>query len=150
MSVENFLDTNVFIYLLDETDAQKRQRAEYLVQSSLEDGSGCISFQVVQETINIAVRKIGVTHERARLLLENVLNPLWRVNPTSWLYHSGLGVQARYGFSFYDSLIVAAALEAGCTRLYTEDLQHGQRIERLTILNPFLTPIPQTSGETSA
>ena len=149
MSVENFLDTNVFIYLLDEADAQKRQRAEDLVQSSLEDGSGCISFQVVQETINIAVRKIGVTHEKARLLLENVLNPLWRVNPTPWLYHSGLGVQARYGFSFYDSLIVAAALEAGCTRLYTEDLRHGQQIERLTILNPFLTRMPQTSEETS-
>ena len=149
MSVENFLDTNVFIYLLDETDAQKRRRSEDLVQRSLEDGSGCISFQVVQETINIAVRKIGVTHERARLLLEDVLTPLWSINPTRSLYQSGLGVQARYGFSFYDSLIVAAALEAGCTRLYTEDLQHSQRIERLTILNPFLTHIPQTTEESS-
>ena len=43
----------------------------------------------------------------------------------------------RFGFSFYDSLIVAAALEAGCTRLYSEDLQHGQRIQNLTIENPF-------------
>ena len=149
MSVENFLDTNVFIYLLDETDAQKRQRAEDLVRRNLEDGSGCISFQVVQETINIAVRKLGFTHERTRLLLENVLTPLWRVNPTSLLYQRGLGVQARYGFSFYDSLIVAAALEAGCTRLYTEDLRHGQQIERLTIQNPFLEPQLRTSSETS-
>jgi predicted nucleic acid-binding protein len=54
------------------------------------------------------------------------------------LYQRALDIQARYHFGFYDALIIAAALEAGCTRLYSEDLQHGQRIERLTIENPFL------------
>ena len=53
------------------------------------------------------------------------------------MYARGLGVHPQYGFSFYDSLIVAAALEAGCTRLYSEDLQHGQRVDHLTIQNPF-------------
>ena len=60
------------------------------------------------------------------------------MNPTAALYQSAVSFQSRYGFSFYDSLIVAAALEAGCTRLYSEDLQHGQQIQRLTILNPFV------------
>ncbi len=53
------------------------------------------------------------------------------------LYRSALQLQLRWRFSFYDSLIVAAALEAGCKRLLSEDLQHGQRIETLTIENPF-------------
>jgi predicted nucleic acid-binding protein len=54
------------------------------------------------------------------------------------LYQRALDIQARYRYGFYDALIIAAALEAGCIRLYSEDLQHGQRIERLTIENPFL------------
>ena len=140
MSVEDFLDTNVFIYLFDETDPDKRRRAEFLVHRSLEDGSGCISYQVVQETLNVVTRKLGARPQSARLLLDDVLAPLWQVNPTRALYARGLHVRAQYGFSFYDSLIVAAALEAGCTRLYSEDLQHGQRMERLTIHNPFANP----------
>jgi predicted nucleic acid-binding protein len=57
--------------------------------------------------------------------------------PSTALYIRAVEVRTRYRYSFYDSLIIAAALEAGCTRLYSEDLQHGQRIERLTIVNPF-------------
>ena len=144
MSGEDFIDSNVFIYMFGETDIRKRQQAESLVRRSLENDTGCISFQVVQETLNILTRKLGATPARARLLLEDVLVPLWRINPTLSLYQSGLSVQARYGFSFYDSLIVASALEAGCIRLYTEDLRHGQQIERLTILNPFLETMPRT------
>lgn len=138
MSVENFIDTNVFIYLFDETNPAKRQRAESLVHRSLENGSGCISFQVVQEALNVVTRKLGARPQSARLLLDDVLAPLWLVNPTRLLYTRGLQVHAQYGFSFYDSLIVAAALEAGCTRLYSEDLQHGQQVEHLTIQNPFV------------
>ena len=149
MSVEDFIDSNVFIYMFDETDAHKRQLASNLVRRSLEDASACISYQVVQETMNIVIGKLGATPESARLFLEDVLTPLWGINPTLSLYQSGLGIQARYGFSFYDSLIVAAALEAGCVRLYTEDLRHGQQIERLTIQNPFLAPQLRTSSETS-
>jgi predicted nucleic acid-binding protein len=57
--------------------------------------------------------------------------------PSLRLYRRGLDIQACFGFSFYDSLIVAAALEFGCSRLYSEDLRHGQRIEGLIIENPF-------------
>ncbi len=138
MSVEDFIDTNVIIYLFDETAADKRQRAESLVRQSLVNGTGCISYQVVQETMNVVIRKLGATPESARQLLDDVLLPLWQINPTPALYRRGLGLQARYGLSSYDSLIVAAALEAGCNRLYSEDMQHGQEIQRLTIRNPFL------------
>lgn len=137
MSAESFIDTNVFIYLFDETDLEKQQRAENLVCESLNSGRGCISYQVVQETLNVVTRKLGARPESARLLLEDVLAPLWRINPTRSLYTQALRVHTQHGYSFYDSLIVAAALEAGCVRLYSEDMQHGQRVEQLTIVNPF-------------
>ena len=137
MSVDDFLDTNVFVYLFDETAPGKREVADSLVQRSLADGRGCISYQVIQETMNVLVGKLGATPEQMRKLMDDVLFPLWRVDPTRTLYRRGLDVRARYGFSVYDSLIVAAALDAGCSTLYSEDLQHGQRIVGLTIVNPF-------------
>ena len=63
--------------------------------------------------------------------------PLLSVRPSIHLFQFSLDIYARYGFSFYDSLIVAAAIEAGCTRLYSESLQHGQQVQNLTIQNPF-------------
>jgi predicted nucleic acid-binding protein len=139
MSVENFLDTNVFVYLFDETNDYKRERAESLVQQALANETGCISYQVVQETINVITKKLNAPPEKARQVLDRVLAPLWRVNPTRTLYQRGLDLQARYRLSFYDSLIVAAALDAGCKTLYSEDLQHGLQIEGVTITNPFRT-----------
>ena len=137
MSVEDFIDTNIFVYLFDETDLIKHQRAEALVRDSLVNRTGCISYQIVQETLSILIQKLDVSTELATQLLDDVLVPLWQIDPTPMLYRRSLHVQTRYGFSFYDSLIVAAALEAGCTRLYTEDLQHGQQIGQLTIDDPF-------------
>ena len=137
MSVEYFLDTNVFVYLFDETDDFKRERAERLVQRALDNDSGCISYQVVQETLNVVIQKLNATPEKARQILDHALIPLWRVNPTRTLYQRGLELQTRYSLSFYDSLIVAAPLDAGCKTLYSEDLQDGQRIEGLTVVDPF-------------
>ena len=139
MSVENFLDTNILVYLFDEVDNEKRGTAEHLVQQALRNETGCISYQVVQETINVITRKLNAPPEKARQLLNHVLTPLWRVNQTRKLYERGLDLQTRYQFSFYDSLIVAAALEAGCKTLYSEDLRHSQQIDGVTITNPFRT-----------
>ena len=137
MSAENFLDSNIIIYLFDETAPEKRQRAERLIREIVDSESGCISYQVVQETLNVLGRVLGADSDELRELLEEILLPLWQIDPTEELYRSSLRIQARYGFSFYDSLIVAAALGAGCTTLYSEDMQDGQRIEGLTIRNPF-------------
>jgi predicted nucleic acid-binding protein len=137
----DFIDTNVFLYLFDDTAAVKRRAAENLIQAGLESGAATISFQVVQEFLNVVTRKLQTpaTLEEAQRLLDTVLVPMWSVMPTPALYHRALEIRARYQFRFYDALIVAAALAAGCTRLYSEDLQHGQRIEGLTIENPFRT-----------
>ena len=140
MSVD-FIDSNVFVYLFDETVPGKQRIAASLIRGALETRSACISFQVVQETLSVLTRKLAVpvTPAHAENVLHTMLMPLWRVMPSRQLYAAALALQSRLGFGFYDSLIVAAALEAGCARLLTEDLQHGQRIEGLRIENPFRT-----------
>ena len=69
MSVDAFLDTNVFVYMLDDTDEVKRRRAGQLVRRGIETGNGCISHQVVQETLNVATKKLGFSAGDARTLL---------------------------------------------------------------------------------
>jgi len=139
MSVEFFIDTNVFVYHLDATDRRKHALADRLIREAMAPGKACISFQVVQECLNTVLRhaKVGLSAEQARLYLDTVLLPLLQGAASPALYHRALDIQSRYRFSFYDSLIVAAALTAGCSKLLTEDLQHGQRIEHLVIEDPF-------------
>jgi len=135
----DFIDSNVFVYLFARSEPTKQSVAGDIVTNGLRTGAA-ISFQVVQETLNVITRKlpVPVTAADARDFLEAVLVPLWRGAPTPALYQRALDLQARYRLSFYDSLIVAAALLEGCTRIFSEDLQHGQRIKGLTIHNPFL------------
>ena len=139
MSADTFFDTNVFVYQLDATDKRKHKVAEALVRGAMADESGCISFQVVQECLNTILRKaeVALDAQGARAYLDAVLTPLMKGAANVALYQRALDIQSRWRFGFYDSLIVASALAAGCTRLLTEDLQHGQRIETLTIHNPF-------------
>ncbi len=137
MNADFFLDTTVFVYMFDETDDPKRTCAENLVQQALEEREGCISYQVVQETVNVLSGKMNASPHQVRRIFDHVLLPLWRVNPSERLYHRSLDLQSRYRYGFYDSLIVAAALESGCKILYTEELHQGQQIDDLTIRNPF-------------
>ena len=136
---DNFFDSNVLLYLFDNDAPHKRDTARRLVDRALEAEDSAISFQVVQETLNVIIGKIPVppASDRAEEFLQDTLIPLWKVNPSIDLYRNAISVQSRYGFSYYDSLIVSAALDAGCKTLYSEDMQHGQKIERLTIENPF-------------
>ena len=138
MSVD-FIDSNVFIYLFDPTDDRKRQIAHAVVEAALGSDRGCISFQVVQETLRVITGKLAkpISTESAQAFLQDSLLPLWRVMPSEALYTRCLQLRERWQLSFYDALIVAAALQAGCKRLLSEDLQHGQRIEGLRTENPF-------------
>ncbi len=139
MSAESFFDTNVFIYHLDTSDLRKHDIAGRIIRDAVSSGNGCISYQVVQECMNTVLRKaeLRLDAEGARSYLDTVLAPLFHIPASIALYHRALDIHTRYQFGFYDALIVAAALGAGCTRLYSEDLQHGQRIEGLTVEDPF-------------
>lgn len=136
MSVD-FIDSNVFIYLFDESDAAKSSASQQVIQQALARGSGIISFQVVQETLNVLTMKLGASADDARRFFDAVLDPLWAIATTASLYTTALGLRERYLYSFYDSLIIAAAQASGATRLLSEDLRAGQRIGTLEIVNPF-------------
>lgn len=141
MSARYFLDTNIFVYCFDREDRRKQSRAEELVEAALVDHLGIISSQVIQEFLNVATRKFArkMTPDDCRAYLDTVLAPLCEVFPSFALYQQALSVQSETGFSFYDSLIVAGALEGQCRWLYSEDLQAGRNIRGLTIQNPFAT-----------
>ena len=139
MSAEYFIDTNVFIYQLDGTDPRKQQIAERIIREALAVNNACISSQVVQECLNVVLRKaqVALPAAAARSYLDAVLAPLMQVTASEALYHRALDVQARWRFSFYDSLIVAAAMAAGCRTLLSEDLQHGQTLDTVRVVDPF-------------
>jgi predicted nucleic acid-binding protein len=132
-SPRTFVDTNVVLYLLS-ADTPKADRAEAVV------ASGCIvSVQVLNEVANVARRKLKMAWNEIEDVLA-VVRAVCEVQPLTVETHDlGRALAERHGLSFYDALIVAAALRAGCSTLYTEDLQHDMRVERkLRIVNPFL------------
>jgi predicted nucleic acid-binding protein len=135
-----FLDTNVLVYGLDDTHSVKRRRSLSLTERALEDGSGIISSQVVQECLHLMLRKFRhqISASDARLYLDQVLMPLCQVFPDGDLFSEALLIAAQTGWRFYDSLIVSAAVKANCDVLLTEDWQHGRTIRGVTIQNPFV------------
>ena len=137
MSADRFLDTNVLLYLLDDTAPEKQKTALSLVENGMLDGSACISFQVVQESLNVLTHKLRASQQDTVRFFEDILLPLCCVYPHEALYRQAINWQYRFKYSFYDSLILAAAADAGCKTLLSEDLQHGQVVDTLTIENPF-------------
>jgi len=140
MSAKFFLDTNIFVYSLDQTAAFKRARAQELIRDGSSTRMAVVSYQVVQEFFNVALRKMTVPMQLqdADLYLRQVFTPLLRVTFTPELCAEAFRLFSRFSLSWYDSLIVAAAQQAQCEVLYTEDLQHGQAFGSLRVVNPFL------------
>jgi predicted nucleic acid-binding protein len=140
MSCKAFLDTNLFVYAYDRRDAVKQSIALNLIRDLTESDEGVISYHVAQEFFNVVLRqsKIAMPIADAQILLQDVFRPLLKVPSTVALVSNALEIERRYLLSWYDSLIVAAAQQAGCSVLYSEDLQHGQRFGNLVVRNPFL------------
>jgi predicted nucleic acid-binding protein len=136
--VAHFFDTNILLYSISRNPAEsvKRERAISL----LADDSGALSVQVMQEFYVQATRRSrpdAIPHEFAVGLIEAWSR--FRIQDlTMSVLHRALRVHRSVGFSYWDSAIIAAALELGCDRVYTEDLRHGQVVEGLTIINPFI------------
>jgi predicted nucleic acid-binding protein len=131
MSGSSF-DTNVILYLAS-ADSAKGARAEALIRQG-----GIISVQVLNESTAVLRRKDQMPWPRLKRFLNEVQASLDIVPLTLEIHQSGLRLAERYGFSTYDSFIVAAALAADCDTLWSEDMQHGMRVDdRLRIANPF-------------
>ncbi|NER97936.1 MAG: PIN domain-containing protein [Symploca sp. SIO1B1] len=135
-----FLDTNILIYTFDQSQPQKQAISRNLVRDALNNRSGCISYQVIQEFLNVASKKFAnsLSVSDCQTYLTNVLEPLCEVFSSTGLFHRALEISSRWKFSFYDSLIVASALSVDSKILYTEDIKHEQKIEDMIIFNPFL------------
>ncbi|MGD0632519.1 MAG: PIN domain-containing protein [Terracidiphilus sp.] len=140
MSGRFFLDTNIFVYSFDLSAAVKARKATELIRKALATQKGIVSYQVVQEFFNVALRKFAQPMKAAdaEQYLGTVFRPLLGVHSSQALYAEALHLQARSGLSWYDSLIVSGAVQAQCDFLFTEDLQHGQRFGSLQVANPFL------------
>jgi predicted nucleic acid-binding protein len=139
MSGRFFLDTNVFVYAFDSNSPEKAATAKALIREGLTKEIGIISYQVIQEFLNVALRRFKkpMTTVEAESFLGLVLRPMCSVQSSHSLYGRALAIRDRYRLSWWDSLIIASAIEGRCARLYTEDLQNGLVIEQLIIENPF-------------
>jgi predicted nucleic acid-binding protein len=134
-----FLDTNILVYSFDPDQPRKALIAEKLVPLGLTTGQGVISYQVAQEFANVALGKFtdAITLAELERYFFRVLLPLMKISSSAPLFLQGLHLQGTTKLSWYDSLIVAAALQGSCKVLYSEDLQHGQHFGDLVIENPF-------------
>ena len=140
MTGKYFIDTNVFIYSFDIEQPAKQKRSLELIQVGLGTGFGIISTQVIQEFLNVATRKFAIPMkpEDSKAYLRSVMNPMCQVYPDLSLNEACLDLQVETGYSFFDSLILAAAIRGGCNFLFTEDMQDGQEIDSVTIKNPYI------------
>jgi predicted nucleic acid-binding protein len=140
MSDRFFLDTNIFVYSFDQSAPVKAHRAAQLIREALTTQKGVISYQVVQEFFNVALRRFSQPMQAAdaEQYLRTVFRPLLGVQSSPALCAEALQLHARSGLSWYDALIVAGAMQARCDLLYTEDLQHGERFGSIRVINPFL------------
>lgn len=134
MSDSVFIDTNVWIYFFtkpeNEVDKNKRSEARELIQSSR---IFSISIQILNEISNILFKKYGFTPDSLLKIISEV-SSIASVYPFSMSTH----IIKKYSLSYFDALVVASALSAGCDILYSEDMQHGLKVKgKLEIINPF-------------
>lgn len=133
-----FFDTNILVYAFDEGELEKREVSRGLIEKHLVEGDGMLSVQVLREFYSVTQR---TSHPLPIEEAVEAVGYLATFSPLSEDAEMVLGAVRRsreYMLSFWDALIVEAALRGGADRLLSEDLQHGQQIEGLRIENPFL------------
>ncbi len=136
--MRSFLDTNILVYLFDADNPDKKASARALLKKEAEAGKALLSTQVLQEFYVTVTRKLDVplSAEKAEEAVGwFMVLPLVEINSSHILKAIRKSIDLQ--FSFWDALIIEAALSGGASVLYTEDLQHGQKIEGMEVLNPF-------------
>jgi predicted nucleic acid-binding protein len=137
MTAPVFVDSNIFLYALDEANPKKQQAARNWRAELWKSRRGRVSFQVLGEFYVNAVRKQPAARDEVRAEVRDLLawNP---IIADGMLLEQGWKIQDRYQFSYWDALIVAAAKVCCCRYLLTEDLQSGQKLDGIEVVNPFL------------
>ena len=134
-----FVDTNILVYAHDSSAGQKRSQAKQLLEDIWARRTGCLSVQVLQEFYVTVTRKVEIplAAEAAAQIIADLST--WDVhapNPNDVL--DAIQIQKRFQLSFWDAMIIASAMNLGCQTLWTEDLNAGQVLDEVTIVNPFL------------
>ena len=136
MAARSFLDTNVLIYSIDRANPGKQDTALELIARHAKERTGIISTQVLQEFYSAATRKLGVDPLQARQHLRDFrIFDIVQVTPA--IIEEGIDCRILHQLSFWDGLIIAAAATAASSELLSEDLNHGQVIQGITVRNPF-------------
>jgi predicted nucleic acid-binding protein len=136
MSARSFFDTNVLVYADDKAAPAKQRRAIDLVAEQRRAGTGVVSLPVLQEYFVTVTRKLKVEPEIARRKVE-LLAEFDVASPEVSDILAAIDLHRLHGFSFWDALVLRAAKQAGCTVLFSEDLQEGRKIEGIQVINPF-------------
>ena len=139
MSGRFFLDTNLLVYAIDPSDPAKQNVSIKWLTSAHRTGAGILSYQVVQEWFSVVLRKAAVklTPDEAIPIYRTLIEPLFRIQSSPELFDTALDLHRYDLLSWWDALIVSAAIHGGCDRLLSEDLQDGRRIAGIRIQNPF-------------
>lgn len=143
MTANVFIDSNIYLYALakptNPSDESKRAMALLLLKTLLETQTLLISTQVLNEVHSKLIKKFKFDDETVFEIIEQTIVSVTLIKPISYqTYHAAFQLRTKYKFSYWDSLIVASSLENDCHTLYSEDMQHGLKVEnKLSIINPF-------------
>ena len=138
MSKRSFIDTNILIYA-EASDAPAKQQAALAILKQLFDAaSGVLSTQVLQEYCNVAIKKLKLPAQHIRAQLD-MYEQFEIIQVTPAVIRAGLDLHQTRSVSFFDAIILASAQIAGCDLLYSEDLNTGETIGGVRIINPFAT-----------
>ena len=140
MREKTFVDSNVWIYLFTSNEVKKNTFARsFIAENSLNNNILVISYQVLNEVAAVLKIKKKFSEEKVRFVIETMMNLCVVQDFTKSILLKASALRDEHTFSYWDSLIVAAASEAQCNKLTSEDMQHNQFIEgKLRIINPFL------------
>lgn len=128
-----FLDSNILLYTFDCRDTQKQVIAKKIVLNDVTT----ISVQVINEVSSNLLRKFSFENNHIEQFVDSCYSRYDVVNIDKNIFLKACKIRSNYSISYYDSLILASAIDARCSVLYSEDMQHNQKIENLTIVNPF-------------
>ncbi len=131
-----FFDTNILVYTVDKKDPEKTRVSRETIKSVTQNHSSVISTQILQEFYNAATSKLKIDKIAAKNIVHNLRN-MEIVTIDLILIEQAIDVSVLFQLSFWDSLVIAAAEQANCSYLVSEDLNSGQRIRGMEIINPF-------------
>ncbi|MDP4027785.1 MAG: PIN domain-containing protein [Gallionella sp.] len=139
MATRSFIDTNILVYAEASDEPAKQKAALALLKQLYEDASGVLSTQVLQEYCNVALKKLKLPPQYVRAQLD-LYEQFDVIQVTPAIIRAGLDLHQIRSVAFYDAIVLASAQTAGCRLLFSEDMNTGETVDGVRIINPFANP----------